>query len=104
MSDHVVSREEIEAAVAARRELGEELEPAVVDAFVERIEARLATRRDESERALERRRNHQKEMTLGGMAISIPMLAIAAVFTGLAGVIVVCLALAVIAIVTARAS
>jgi hypothetical protein len=102
MSDHVVSREEIEAAVAARRELGEELEPAVVDAFVERIEARLTKRRDESERALARRRNHQKEMTLGAMAISIPMLAIAAVFTGLAGVIVVCLALAVIAIVTAR--
>ena len=103
MSDHVVSREEIEAAVAARRELGEELEPAVVDAFVERIEARLTKRRDESERALTRRRDHQKEMTLGAMAISIPMLAIAAVFTGLAGVIVVCLALAVIAIVTARA-
>jgi hypothetical protein len=38
---------------------------------------------------------------LGSMAISIPLLAIAAVFTGLAGVITVCIALAVIAIVTA---
>ena len=97
MSDHAISREEVDAAVAARRELGEELEPAVVDAFVERIEARLARARDQSERALERRRNHQKEMILGGMGISVPLLLIAAVFTGLAGVIAVCLALVALA-------
>jgi VIT1/CCC1 family predicted Fe2+/Mn2+ transporter len=102
MSDHAISREEVEAAIAARRELGEELEPAVVDAFVERIEARLATRRDESERALWRRRNHQKEMILGGMGISVPMLLIAAVFTGLAGVIAVCVALVALAILVMR--
>jgi len=102
MTDHLVSREEVSAAVAARRELGEELEPAVVDAFVERIEQRLAARRDDSERALARRRNHQKEMTLGGMALSIPLFVIAAVFTGLAGVIAVCVLLAVLAIVVAR--
>jgi hypothetical protein len=41
-------------------------------------------------------------MVLGSMALSIPLLIVAAVFTGLAGVIVVCLALAVIAIATAR--
>jgi len=35
------------------------------------------------------------------MGIAVPLLAIAAVFTGLAGVIVVCVALSVIAIVTA---
>ena len=39
------------------------------------------------------RRNHQKEMILGGMGISVPLMLIAAVFTGLAGVIAVCLAL-----------
>jgi hypothetical protein len=102
MSDHVLSREEVEAAVAARRELGEELEPAVVDAFVERIEARLASRRDETERAIQRRRNHQKEMILGGMGISVPLLLIAAVFTGLAGVIAVCVALVVLGIAVLR--
>jgi VIT1/CCC1 family predicted Fe2+/Mn2+ transporter len=102
MSDHVISREEVEAAVAARRELGEELEPAVVDAFVERIEARLATRREESERAIQRRRNHQQEMILGGMGISVPLLLIAAVFTGLAGVIAVCAALVALAILVMR--
>jgi hypothetical protein len=41
-------------------------------------------------------------MVLGEMGISIPLLAIAAIYTGLAGVLVVCAALAVIAIATAR--
>jgi hypothetical protein len=94
--------EELKAAVEARKELGPEMEPAVIDAFVERIERRIADRADASERALKRKRDHQKEMTLGSMAISIPLLAIAAVFTGLPGVIAVCVALAVIAIVSSR--
>jgi hypothetical protein len=102
MADDVVSREEVRSVLAARSELGEEMEPAVVDAFVARIEARLADRKTESERALKLQRDHQKEMVLGSMALSIPLLAIAAVFTGLAGVIVVCVALAVIAVATAR--
>ena len=76
--------------------------PAVVDAFVERIEARLATRRDESERAIQRRRNHQKEMILGGMGISVPLLLIAAIFTGLPGVIAVCVALVALGVVVMR--
>jgi len=43
-----------------------------------------------------------KEMVLGSMAVSIPLLAIAAIFTGLPGVIAVCAALAVIAIASSR--
>src|SRR5688572_11662367 len=78
------------------------MEPAVIDAFVERIERRLADGENARERALERRRDHQKEMVLGSMAISIPLLAIAAIFTGLLGVIAVCVAHVVIAVVTAR--
>jgi hypothetical protein len=95
-------RDEVEAAVAARRELGDELEPAVIDGFVERIEARIAARDRATERTLQKRREHQKEMTLASMAISIPLMAIAAVFTGLPGVLAVCAALVVIAIVSAR--
>jgi GTPase Era involved in 16S rRNA processing len=102
MSEHAISREEVDAAIAARRELGDELEPAVVDAFVERIEQRIATRRSESERALWMKRNHQKEMILGGMGISIPLMLIAAVFTGLAGVIAVCLALVALGVLVMR--
>jgi hypothetical protein len=106
MTDDAVLKDELRSAIEARKELGDEMEPAVIDAFVERIEGRLAGRladeADRSERALQRRREHQKEMVLGSMAISIPLLAIAAVFTGVQGVIVVCVALAVIAIVSSR--
>jgi hypothetical protein len=101
VSDDVV-REELRAAIEARKELGEEMEPAVIDAFVTRLERRLADRADQGERALKRKRDHQKEMVLGSMAISIPLFAIAAVFAGLPGVVAVCVALVVIAIVSAR--
>jgi hypothetical protein len=102
VSENAVTKEEARAALAARTELGAEMEPAVVDAFVERIEQRLAGRRADDERALQRKRDYQKEMVLGSMGISIPLLAIAAIFTGIQGVVAVCVALAVIAIVTAR--
>ena len=102
MSEEVVTKSEARAALEARSELGEEMEPAVVDAFVERIEQRLAGRAKDDEKALQRKRDYQKEMVLGSMGISIPLLAIAAVFTGFPGVVAVCVALAVIAIVTAR--
>jgi hypothetical protein len=98
----LVPKEELQAAIEARKEVGAELEPAVLDAFVARIEQRLADRAEETERSLKRKREHQKEMVLGAMAISIPLLAIAAIFTGLAGVIAVCAALAVIAIASPR--
>jgi hypothetical protein len=86
----------------ARKELDSDMEPALIDAFVERIERRIADRAGQGDAALKQRRDHQKEMTLGSMAISIPLFAIAAVFTGLAGVITVCAVLAVIAIVSSR--
>jgi hypothetical protein len=101
MSDDVV-KEELRSAVAARQELGAEMEPAVIDAFVARIERRLADRAAADQWALEQRRNHQKEMVLGSMGISVPLFAFAAIFTGLAGVIVVCVALVAIAAVTSR--
>jgi hypothetical protein len=95
-------KDELHSTIEARKELGDEMEPAVIDAFVERIERRLADRADESARALQRKRNHQKEMVLGSMGISVPLLAFAAIFTGLPGVIVVCVALVVIAVVSSR--
>jgi hypothetical protein len=102
MTDDAVLRDELKSAIEARKELGDEMEPAIIDAFVERIERRLAQRAATGELALQRKREHQKEMVLGSMAISIPLFAVAAIFTGLAGVIVVCVALAVIAVVSSR--
>ena len=66
------------------------MEPALIDGFVERIERRIAERGTESEKALKARREHQKEMVLGAMGISVPLFIFAAIFTGLAGVIAVC--------------
>jgi hypothetical protein len=40
-------RDELEAAVAARRELGREREPEVVDAFLDRIEKQIDARVDD---------------------------------------------------------
>jgi len=101
MTDDVI-KDELRRAIEVRKELGDEMEPAVIDAFVERIERRLVERADQGERALYRKRNHQKEMVLGSMAISIPLFALAAIFTGLAGVIVVCAALVMIALISSR--
>jgi hypothetical protein len=98
----IVRREELQAVIEARAELGADMEPALIDAFVERLERRLAEGAAEREQALKRKREHQKEMVLGAMGISVPLLAIAAIFTGLAGVLVVCGALAVIAYVSTR--
>ena len=102
MSEELVPKDELRATIAARKELGEDMEPALIDSFVERIEQRLAQRGGETERSLKQKREHQQEMVLGAMGISIPLLAIAAIFTGLTGVIVVCAALVVIAVVSAR--
>ena len=101
MSD-IVPRDELRATIEARKELGDDSEAALVEAFVDRIENELSKRQRESEQSLRRKREHQKEMVLGSMALSIPLLIGAAIFTGLAGVIVVCAALVVIAIATAR--
>ena len=102
MSDDAVLRQELEATIETRREMGSEMEPEVIDAFVARIEQRLVQRGDQNERALKRSRDHQKEMVLGSMGISIPLFAIAAVFAGLAGIVAVLVALVVIAIVSVR--
>jgi hypothetical protein len=102
VTDDAPLRDELGTAIEARQELGEEMEPAVIDAFVERIERRLADRDDRRERALKRKRDHQKDMILGSMAISIPLFVVAAVFTGLAGVVAVLIALVLIAIVSTR--
>src|SRR5581483_9864292 len=95
------TRQDLEATVAARRELGPNHEDELIAGFLERLERRVG-RPAEDEKALKRRRAHQKEMTLGGMAISIPLLAIAGGIAGLWGIVAVCAALAVIAVASRR--
>ena len=102
MSERIVPVDELEAAIEARKELGADMEPAVIDAFVERIERRLTQRAGQGDQALEHKRQHQKELVLGAMKLSIPLFVVAAIFTGLPGVIAVSAAIAVIALVSAR--
>jgi hypothetical protein len=100
-----VRRDELESAIAARRELGPEYEDEILDAFLTKIERRLAQEGasyEQSEKALKRRRDHQREMILGAMGISVPLFVVAAIFTGLAGIIVVAAMVAVIAVVVGR--
>ena len=99
MSD-LVPNDDLRQALATRRELGPEYEDEIADSFVAKLEQRLAQRDSQ----LKRRRDHQKELILGSMGISIPLLAIAAVFAGLPGIALVCGALAVIVIVASRAT
>jgi hypothetical protein len=102
MTDDAALKDELRTAIETRRELGQEMEPAVIDAFVARIEQRLVERSGDRGWALQQKREHQKEMILGSMAISIPLFAIAAVFTGFPGVLAVLVALVVIAVVSTR--
>jgi hypothetical protein len=102
VSERIVPRDELQATIEARRELGADMEPAVIDAFVERIERRLTERADQEERSLKKKRDHQKEMVLGAMGISVPLFALAAIFTGLPGVLAVCAVIAVIAFTASR--
>jgi hypothetical protein len=102
VSERLIPRDDLEAAIEARKELGPEMEPAVIDAFLDRVERRIADRAGESEKSLKAKREHQREMVLGAMGISVPLFIFAAIFAGLAGVLAVCGVLAVIAIASAR--
>ena len=103
MSEPVVPRDELEAVIEARRELGPSMEPELVDRFVERIERRI----DERIRASTAKRSSPQSheafvITLVTLGISIPLIAIAATQAGLAGVIAVCAALVLINVVVRR--
>lgn len=71
----VVERQDIEAALEARRELGPEYEPQIIDAIVERIEKRLDERLDH-QGAPERRRSDLR-LPIGSIALGIPVTAVA---------------------------
>jgi Mg/Co/Ni transporter MgtE len=103
MSEPVIPRDELEATIEARREVGPSLEPELVDRFVERIEKRI----DERIRAgTASRSSHQSQeafvITLVTLGISIPLIAIAGGTAGLAGVIAVCAALVLVNVVIRR--
>ena len=93
-------RDDIQAALGARRELGPEMEPAVVDAFVERMERAIEARVDArlAERAPQpasraRRGGPETALAIVSLGVAIPLTAIAAATAGLVAVLIVWLGL-----------
>jgi hypothetical protein len=83
------TRQEVEATIAARRELGQDHEPELIDAFLDRLERRLGERvkAPVAERSDEQRRQ-QFVLALASLGIGIPITAISASIAGLAGLLV----------------
>jgi hypothetical protein len=98
----MTEREELEAHVAARRELGPEYEPELVDSFLERIEGKL-DRRSQG-KAARRDKSHTTvtPLVLGSLALSIPLIAVAGAQAGPFGVAVVCIAIVLVNLFVAR--
>jgi hypothetical protein len=86
----VVRRDEVAAALGARRELGAEYEDEVVDALVAKIEKRLEERRPAPVRREEPWRATPMIASLG---IAIPLLGIAGGTAGVAGIALISLAI-----------
>lgn len=80
MNNEPLERDDLESVLATRRELGPELEPALVDAFADKImaevsrqveSAELAARRNESGRGM------QLALGIVSLVMAIPLTAIA---------------------------
>ena len=89
-------RHEAEATLLARQELGEELEPQLVDSFVDRIEEEIDRRAREEAAHRRPAKSHPAPMiplALGSLGVAIPLIAIAGGIAKLPGIIAVCVAI-----------
>ncbi|NUW32902.1 hypothetical protein HTZ77_15875 [Nonomuraea sp. SMC257] len=103
-------REDLQATLDARRDLGPEYEAALVESFADRLDATIAARvQAELHRQVpfsgRTRRTGPPlvSLALGSMGIGIPLTAIAATTTGLVGLAVTWIAIAVINVAAAMA-
>ncbi len=114
MPDMRPLREDLQATLDARRDLGPEYEAALIDSFVERLDATIAARvRAEiaAEGAASRKpgkgqRNGAATMipvAIGSLVLGVPLTSIASSNSGLVGLIVTWLAIAVINVAAALA-
>ena len=92
MAPDRLTREDLSSLVEARRELGEEMEPAVIDAFLDRVEAaaeaRAAARRPPEETDPDQGRGAQLALSIVSLGTGIPITAIAAEQGGVVGMLV----------------
>ncbi len=97
MTEQQEFRHELEATLAAREEMGEELEPQLVDRFADRIEAEI-DRRAKEQAYLQRPRSHGHNapmipLALGSLGLAIPLMGIAGGTAGFPGILAVCIAI-----------
>ncbi|WP_207756507.1 hypothetical protein [Nonomuraea cypriaca] len=111
MPDNRSVRDELQATLDARRELGPDYEAALVDSFVERLDATIAARvraeLDQHDPAPHKRPAQGSPMipiALGSMGIGIPLTAIAAGNAGLVGLTITWLAIVIINVAAAGAT
>jgi hypothetical protein len=101
-TEHVTTREtrnDLQAAVAARRDLGEEYEPEVIDAFMDKLDARIAGRVDQEIAARAAQQppvpqpprkgdNAATWVALASLVFGVPITAIASESSGIIGTMV----------------
>jgi hypothetical protein len=90
------TRTELEATVAARRELGPAHDEELIAGFLERIGKELDRRIDERIAAQTPRKRQASVLNPATLGVSIPIIAIAGGIGGVAGLIVAFLALALV--------
>lgn len=73
----MIERRDVEAALAAREELGPEYEPQVIEAFLEKIERRLDARRAPEPPPPAAHRGAVTPLILGSIGLGIPVTAVA---------------------------
>ena len=88
-------RHELEATLAAREEVGAELEPQLVDRFADRIEQEIDRRA--TEQAYRQRPRDDSAPTiplaLGSLGVAIPLMGFAGGMAGFPGILAVCIAI-----------
>jgi hypothetical protein len=86
-------QKELEATVAARKELGPEHEEHLIAGFLERIDKEIDRRVEE--RVASRRRT-QLPLSRESLGIAVPVVAVAGIFGGVVGVVGALVALAIV--------
>jgi hypothetical protein len=98
----MTEQEELRAVVAARRELGPEYEPELIDSFLERVERRL-DQRHRGKAARSAKEHHAiTPLVLGSLGLAIPLMGIAGAAAGAFGVAMVCVAIVLVNLFVAR--
>jgi hypothetical protein len=97
--DPELPRDEAEASLHARQQLGSEFEPALVDSFVDRIDKaidgriaqqlrRTRERSHSSDQLARNRDDHALALAIVSLGVAIPLTAIASKEAGFAGILV----------------